>query len=100
MVKEEGGFKLILNKISAENKFTFIPTFSALGLNANMATSNLFNIAQSTPNGYILPGSPFDYVYFDDKDSAHNDFSSDQQPGSLPFLLTNFNYKKNTAPNV
>jgi hypothetical protein len=86
------GFKLKLYDLHINAPFTFIPTFSALGMSTDNATSNFFTQAIPNGKGYIMPGSPFDAVYFDDKDSKHNDISGNQQPGSLPFLLEQINY--------
>ncbi|MBK8700710.1 MAG: T9SS type A sorting domain-containing protein [Saprospiraceae bacterium] len=94
IVYNSSGITAKIEDVNFNSTFTFIPTFSALGLNQSQAFTNLFEIVTPTTNGYILPGSPFDFVYFDDKDSDHNDFSVDQQPGSIPFLLSNLNYQK------
>lgn len=92
VVRCELGFKVKIVDFKVSAPFTFIPTFSALGMSPDQAFNNFFNQAIPNGSGYLLPGSPFDAVYFDDKDSDHNDISTGQQPGSLPFLLEQLNY--------
>lgn len=93
-VYKDKGFLLKIKEIETGESFSFIPTFSALGMPTSSFASDFFQSIVETPFGYILPGSPFDYVYFDDTDSKHNSFSVQEQPGSLSFLLTNLDYKK------
>ena len=93
-VYNDKGFLLKIKELEIGKSFSFIPTFSALGMPLSSSTSDFSQNIVNTPNGYILPGSPFDYVYFDDTDSKHNSFSMEEQAGSLPFLLTNLEYKQ------
>lgn len=88
----ENGFKVLFKEIKINSTFTFIPTYSALGLSSDFAFANLYNIATPSGSGYNIPESPFDIVYFDNFDSPHNDFTNGGQPGSLPFLLESINY--------
>ncbi|MBP9194842.1 MAG: T9SS type A sorting domain-containing protein [Saprospiraceae bacterium] len=92
VVNEENGFKILFDEIEKVASFTFIPTFSALGMSPDHAFDNFFNQAIPNGSGFLLPGSPFDAVYFDNQDSEHNDLTNNQQPGSIPFLLEQLNY--------
>ncbi|MBK9736759.1 MAG: T9SS type A sorting domain-containing protein [Saprospiraceae bacterium] len=95
VVSNEGGFKAKIESVTAGEPFSFIPTFSALVLGSQNMTSNIFNMATNQgAAGYTLSNSPFDYVYFDNVDSGHNEFTSGQQPGSLPFVLYHLQYQK------
>ena len=88
----EWGFKVKIADYHVTESFTFIPTYSALGMDPSQAFDNFFDKVTPSGNGYYLPGSPFDAVFFDDKDSDHNDISNGQQPGSLPFLLEQLSF--------
>lgn len=98
VVSSDRGFKLILKEIDLKSPFSFIPTFSALGMESSYAFTNFYDVSIPSGSGYFLPGSPFNAVYFDNKDSEHNAISNQQQPGSLLFLLDelNFNNQFNT----
>lgn len=91
---QDGGFNVKLKEIREGGSFAFIPTFSALGMSTSTVGQDFTQSVINTPYGYILPGSPFDHVYFDNTDSKHNSFTPDAQEGSLPFLLSNLEYQK------
>lgn len=92
VVYNERGFKLKLKKLDIQNTFSFIPTFSALGMSTENVYLNFFNNSIPSGAGYVLPGSPFDAVYFDNTDSEHNALTNIQQPGSILFLLDEIKY--------
>ncbi len=92
IVYKERGFKLKLKKLDIQSTFSFIPTFSALGMNIDNVYTNFFDNSIPSGAGYILPGSPFDAVYFDNTDSEHNALTNMQQPGSILFLLDEIKY--------
>lgn len=51
--------------------FAFIPTFSAMGLKGVSTTVNISALANTSNGVTTLPNSPFDAVFFDNKDSDH-----------------------------
>lgn len=63
------------------SSFTFVPTFSALGINTTDAKIDVEDPSNESPY--------FDDYFVDDTDSGHNDIS---QAGSLEFFLDYINY--------
>ncbi len=93
-IYNQNGFKMKIKDIRFGSNFAFIPAFSALGMPLASVNNDFTLSAVSSSLGYALSGSPFDYVYFDNTDSGHNSFSSMEQAGSLPFLLSHLSYQK------
>lgn len=74
--------------------FTFIPTFSALGLSQSSMTDNFFSLTTPNGAGFTMTSSRFDAVFFDNRNSAHTSMSLVESPGSVPFLLQELQWVK------